>query len=46
MELLEHAPAVCSAAQNEPLDDIGWFNPWLDIAAARHETAAARLFIS
>jgi urease accessory protein len=45
-ELLEHAPAVCSAAQNVPLDDIGWFNPWLDIAAARHETAAARLFIS
>ncbi len=29
-----------------PYEEIGWFNPWLDIAAARHETAEARLFIS
>jgi len=28
------------------LDEIGWFNPWLDIAAARHETANQRMFIS
>ena len=29
-----------------PLGKIGWFNPWLDIAAARHETADSRMFIS
>jgi urease accessory protein len=40
------APEIFAAAQNVPSDEIGWFNPWLDIAAARHETAAARLFIS
>ena len=38
--------AIIAAAQEVPFDQIGWFNPWLDIAAARHETAAARLFIS
>jgi urease accessory protein UreF len=26
--------------------DIGAFNPWWDVAAARHETADFRLFIS
>lgn len=45
-EMMGLAPEIFSAAQNVPIDDIGWFNPWLDIAAARHETAAARLFIS
>ena len=30
----------------DPREDIGWFNPWLDIAAARHETAESRMFIS
>lgn len=38
-------PSVADAAA-APLSEIGWFNPWLDVAAARHERAAARLFIS
>ena len=45
-EMMGLATEISSAAQNVPVDEIGWFNPWLDIAAARHETAAARLFIS
>jgi len=45
-EALGHAPAIIVAAQAVPFEDIGWFNPWLDIAAARHETADGRMFIS
>lgn len=45
-EALAAAPGVIAAAEATPLDEIGWFNPWLDIAAARHETADARMFIS
>ncbi len=45
-ELLAEAPAAIAAAEAVALEDIGWFNPWLDIAAARHETADARMFIS
>ncbi len=45
-ELLGAAPASITAAIETPLDEVGWFNPWLDIAAARHETADGRLFIS
>ena len=45
-EALSHTPALVSAAASTALDDIGWFNPWLDIAAARHESADARMFIS
>jgi len=45
-EALAAAPAVIGAAQAVPFDEIGWFNPWLDIAAARHETADSRMFIS
>lgn len=45
-EILRSAPAVIAAAQAVPRDQIGWFNPWLDAAAARHETADARMFIS
>ena len=45
-EVLGEAPAVIAAAEQVPFDEIGWFNPWLDIAAARHETADARMFIS
>ncbi len=45
-EMLAHTPALTAAAQHVAFDDIGWFNPWLDIAAARHENAEARLFIS
>jgi len=45
-ELLAAAPAAMAAAEQVPFDEIGWFNPWLDIAAARHETADSRMFIS
>ncbi|MBS0632540.1 MAG: urease accessory protein UreF [Verrucomicrobia bacterium] len=45
-EALAAAPAIIAAAQQVPADEIGWFNPWLDIAAARHETADSRMFIS
>jgi urease accessory protein len=45
-EMLQRAPGVLAAAQSVPEQEIGWFNPWLDIAAARHETAETRLFIS
>ena len=45
-EVLAAAPAVIAAAETVPFDEIGWFNPWLDIAAARHETADSRMFIS
>jgi urease accessory protein len=45
-ETLAAAPEIIAAAENVPLADIGWFNPWLDIAAARHELADGRMFIS
>jgi urease accessory protein len=45
-ELLSLAPKAIDHAITVPIDEIGWFNPWLDIAAARHETADARMFIS
>lgn len=45
-EMLSLCPAMVSPACDLPLDEIGWFNPWLDAASARHETAPARLFIS
>ncbi len=45
-EALGAAPAIIAAAEQVPFTEIGWFNPWLDIAAARHETAEARMFIS
>jgi len=45
-EALSEAPALIAATKTTPLDEIGWFNPWLDIAAARHESADARMFIS
>jgi urease accessory protein len=45
-EMLALAPAAIVAAQSVRRPDIGWFNPWLDIAAAQHEFADARLFIS
>jgi urease accessory protein len=43
---LAETPQVVATALTVERDDIGWFNPWLDIASARHETAAARMFIS
>jgi urease accessory protein len=45
-EALAAAPAIIHRAEALPIAEIGWFNPWLDIAAARHETADARMFIS
>jgi len=45
-ETLAAAPAVIAVAEKIPVEEIGWFNPWLDIAAARHETADSRMFIS
>ncbi|WP_404422857.1 urease accessory protein UreF [Nibricoccus sp. IMCC34717] len=45
-EMLALAPGVFTEALQVGIDEIGWFNPWLDIASARHEHAAARLFIS
>lgn len=45
-EALARTPALIAAAEQTPLEEIGWFNPWLDIAAARHEAADARMFIS
>lgn len=45
-EALASIPALIEAALRTPRDEIGWFNPWLDIASARHETAEARMFIS
>jgi urease accessory protein len=45
-EALTATPEIIAAAETTAFEDIGWFNPWLDIAAARHETADARMFIS
>lgn len=45
-EALAATPPLLAAAQSTPIEEIGWFNPWLDIAAARHESADARMFIS
>jgi urease accessory protein len=45
-EVLGAAPGIIAAAEQVPLEAIGWFNPWLDIAAARHEAADSRMFIS
>lgn len=45
-ETLALAPAVIAEASVVPLDEIGWFNPWLDIASTRHESATSRMFIS
>lgn len=45
-EALAATPPLIGSAPDLQLDAIGWFNPWLDIASARHETAKARLFIS
>jgi urease accessory protein len=45
-EMMSHSEEIIALAIHMPEEQIGWYNPWLDIAAARHETAAARLFIS
>ena len=46
VETLAEAPAIITAAERVPVEEIGWFNPWLDIAAARHAHADSRMFIS
>ena len=45
-EVLAQTPALVSRALAVDLDAIGTFNPWWDIASARHEHADFRLFIS
>lgn len=45
-ETLATLPGRIATALTIPRADIGWFNPWLDIAAARHESADTRMFIS
>jgi len=45
-ELLAQTPALIAKALAHEATEIGAFNPWWDIAAARHETADFRLFIS
>jgi len=45
-EALAGAPALIAAALAVETAEIGAFNPWWDIAAARHESADGRLFIS
>lgn len=45
-ESLLETPAAIAHALTVPEAEIGWFNPWLDVASARHETADARMFIS
>lgn len=45
-EALAVGEAEIAAACDRPLDELGTFNPWWDIASARHESADFRLFIS
>jgi len=45
-EVLAQTPALLAEAARTTRDDLGSFNPWWDIAAARHERADFRLFIS
>lgn len=45
-EVLAQTPALIAEAVALPLEEVGAFNPWWDIAAARHEHAEFRLFIS
>jgi urease accessory protein len=46
VEVLAQTPALIAEAVALELVDVGAFNPWWDIAAARHEHADFRLFIS
>ena len=45
-EVIAVLPPVVERSRSVERDDAGWFNPLMDIAAARHETAYTRLFIS
>lgn len=44
--VLSEAPSVVHAALQTPLEDVGFFDPVLDLASMRHELAGERLFIS
>jgi urease accessory protein len=46
VEVLRLAPQLIAQARSIRIEDAGTFNPWLDIAASRHEHADFRLFIS
>jgi urease accessory protein len=43
---LDHLPLAVERAMMIPLDEIGWFDPALDLASMRHELSNERLFIS
>jgi urease accessory protein len=45
-ECLSRARGIIERAQEVAESDIGWFQPALEIASARHETAYTRVFIS
>ena len=45
-EALQRASDVIVRSKKIKREEAGWFNPLLDIASARHETAYTRLFIS
>ncbi|BET65153.1 urease accessory protein UreF [Opitutales bacterium ASA1] len=45
-EMLALTPDTIARARALPLEAIGTFNPWWDVASARHEHAEFRLFIS
>ncbi len=45
-EVLAETPRLIAGACRLGIDELGTFNPWWDIAAARHERADFRLFIS
>jgi len=45
-EALAAGEAEIAAAPDRALEELGTFNPWWDIASARHEAADFRLFIS
>lgn len=45
-DALERAAVVIARSKKVKREDAGWFNPLLDIASARHESAYTRLFIS
>ncbi len=45
-EALRQTPALIAEALACEIAEVGAFNPWWDVAAARHESADFRLFIS
>jgi urease accessory protein len=43
---LRQLPDAIATARQLRDAEMGWFNPWLEIASARHESADHRMFIS